>query len=326
MRMPKKDDKNIELRKKGIKNWFHSHSKKQITACLVFMIALPIGAGVGAGIVISKFFLSKSTDYSDINVNDLKEDVTGIMDQYKKAKDNGKEYSEVFKPYELVNIAYELYSQHDNSKSISVGRANAAIVDQSIRACSIKNGNEYMEESISKSSIVSLAARTYLHENSNIDFHDGDAKSSVEGEWPDTHYEYTSDEYADVFGKTPKSPLIYIVGKKTIKSAASKVEKTDSGYIVNLELNPIKSVVNYVKQMKNLSKLADYPSFDSVKATFTLDNDLLIKQLSVDESYYAKTGAVGADITAHLDIYYEVDGDFAIPSLSQAVSYGEYEK
>lgn len=324
--MANKEQKPKRSLKQKMQEWYHSKSKKSLILSAIFLFALPIAGGVVSGIVISKFFIGKTTDYTNIDANALVEKNTTKLTKYEDCIKNNTEFLEVLKPYEMVNIGYELFSKYEHSKSITIGNAVAAVVNQSIRASSFRNGNEYLEESISKSNFVSLAARTYLHEDTNLEFLDGSATSSNTASWPDEHYNFTTEEYADAFGKTPSTPLIYIVGKKTIISSGCSATKTDNGYRVELTLNPVNSVVNYVKQMKSLSKLADYPSFESVHTVFYLNNDLLVNKLEVEEKYYAKTGGVGADITANLTIYYEVDEGITVPSLNTPVNYGDYEK
>ena len=149
--------------KEKISTWYHSKTKKQLILGSIFMVALPIGAGVAAGLVINKFFIGKTADYSGLDATELSTDVNSVYQKYENCKAQGKEYSEVLKSYEMVNVAYKLFGDSEKCRSITIGNANAAIVDQSIRASSFKVGNEYLEESISKSSFVSLAARTYLH-------------------------------------------------------------------------------------------------------------------------------------------------------------------
>ena len=91
-----------------------------------------------------------------------------------------------------------------------------------------------------------------------------------------------------------------------------------------MSLNPKKSIINYIRQMKSISNLYDYPAFNEVKLTFYLDNDLLVKQLDVKESFYAlKEANLGADTANDVSVYYEVDGGFKIPTLAEAIEYPE---
>ena len=58
-----------------------------------------------------------------------------------------------------------------------------------------------------------------------------------------------------------------------------------------------------------------------VKLTFTLDKDLLIKELNINESYNADSKMGSSDLEAYLNIKYEVDTDRKIPTLADNIRY-----
>ena len=100
--------------------------------------------------------------------------------------------------------------------------------------------------------------------------------------------------------------------------------KVEDGYKVELELDNLYGVKNYVKQMKGISNLYQYPIFEYVHLTFELDSSLEIKFMHVKEKYYAKTSAVlGSDLEATMSIKFETDGDFKIPELNDVIEYPE---
>ena len=312
--------------KQTIKNEMPKTRKGLFYGLFIGSIVLPIALGVVGGIVYSKFFVAKKADYSNVDANSLYVNMDNLLAKYEDVKNAGTPYEEGLTSYELVNIAYHNYASYENSRSFTLGTASAAIVEQSIRACSIRNGNNYFEESLSKSNMVGVAARMYQKEDTSIDLHRGEAIDAVTASWGNEHYEYTFDEFTNDFGKTPSTPLIYIISKKTVMSGTDTVEKVEDGYKITMSLNPVKSVINYVKQMKSISDLYDYPAFSYINLTFHINNDLLINQLDIDESYYAlKEANLGADTTANVSVYYEVDGGFTIPTLSDALVYPEME-
>ena len=315
--------KRLKKVKQAVKNEMPK-TRKGLIFGLIFGVATPITLGVVGGIVYTKFFMAKTVDYSDVNADSLYINMDNLLAKYEDVKKAGTPYDEALTSYELVNIAYHNYTTYENSRSFTIGSAVAAIVDQSIRGCSIKEGNKYFEESLSKSNMVGVAARMYQKEDTSIDLHRGEVIDATTATWGNEHYEYTFDEFTADFGKTPSTPLIYIVSKKTVLSGTDKVEKTDNGYKVSMSLHPKKSVINYVKQMKSISNLYDYPAFNNVDLVFHIDNDLLIKQLDINESYYAlKEANLGADTSGDVSVYYEVDGGFTVPSLNEPVVYPE---
>ena len=315
--------KRLKKVKQAVKNEMPK-TRKGLIFGLIFGVATPITLGVVGGVVYTKFFMAKTVDYSDVNADTLYVNMDNLLAKYEDVKKAGTPYEEALTSYELVNIAYHNYTTYENSRSFTIGSAVAAIVDQSIRGCSIKEGNKYFEESLSKSNMVGVAARMYQKEDTTIDLHRGEVQDATTATWGNEHYEYTFDEFTNDFGKTPSTPLIYIVSKKTVLSGTDKVEKTDNGYKISMSLHPKKSVINYVKQMKSISNLYDYPAFNNIDLVFHIDNDLLIKQLDINESYYAlKEANLGADTSGDVSVYYEVDGGFTIPSLNEPVVYPE---
>ena len=293
---------------------------------IVCACVIPVALGVTAGIVISKFFVAKKVDYSDVDADSLYVNMETIRAKYEDSKKSNTPVDEALAPYEIVNLAYDNYAQYENSRSFTIGAAVAAIVNQSIRGCSIREGNEFFEESLSKSNMVGVAARMYQKEDGSVFLHRGEAIDSTTASWTDVHYEYTNEEFKADFGKTPSTPLIYIISKKTVIKDSDKIEKTSDGYNISMSLNPLKAVANYIKQMKSISDLADYPAFSEINISFSINSDLIIKEMKVHESYYAlKEANLGADTTADVTVTYEVDGDFKIPTLEESIVYPEIE-
>ena len=315
--------KRLEKVKETIHNDMPKTRKGKILG-IVFAVVTPITLGVGAGIIFSKFFVAKTTDYSGLDANSLYINMDTVLAKYQDATKSNTPVEEALASYEIVNLAYHNYAQYENSKSTTIGSAVAAIVDQSIRGCSIREGDKYFEESLSKSNMVGVASRMYQNPDDNIELHIGNPIDATTATWGNEHYEYTYEEFTEEFGKTPSTPLIYIVSKKTVIADSDTIEKNDDGYVISMSLNPKKSVINYVKQMKSISNLYDYPAFTEVNLTFHISNDLVIKRMDINESYYAlKEANLGADTTANVKVYYEVDGDFKIPTLDEAIEYPE---
>lgn len=316
--------------KEKIKNDMPKTRKGKIIA-IVCACVIPVALGVVGGVVFTKFFVAKKADYSNVDADALTINMDNVLAKYDDLVKSGTPIEEGLASYEIVNLAYYNYSNYENSRSFTIGSAVAAIVNQSIRGCSIREGNRYFEESLSKSNMVGVAARMEQKEDGSVFLYRGEAVDSTTASWNDVHYEYSHDEFVNDFGKTPSTPLIYIISKKTVLADSEKIEKTDEGYTISLSLSKnsngaIKGVANYIKQMKSISNLADYPAFDEVDLVFHIDNDLVIKQMDVHESYYAlKEANLGADTTGDLSVYYEVDGGFKIPSLNEPIIYPEKE-
>ena len=302
------------------------------TILVIFAILLPIGVGVFAGYTINKHLIPVHADYSNVNIEDLKDNTAAnksVMDKYNAAVDAGADLSTIFQPYEMINLAYSLYSQHEVCAAITEGYTdtiNSFIsVHQIIYASAIKNGDDYFEESLSKSNMVGVAKRMYMSKDTGVTQYTGTIDTPSYATWDANKVkEYTKEEYTTDFGKTLDDPCIYIISKKTIlKDSASVTKDANNNYIVSVSLHPINGVAKYVRQMKNISDLNAYPSFMYVNLTYTLNDKLLPTLLHIDESYNADSKMGSSDLKASLDIRYSVDDGTKIPSLTENISYRE---
>ena len=115
--------------------------------------------------------------------------------------------------------------------------------------------------------------------------------------------------------------FIYIISDKTTLDSSRSIRGDD--VIINLNLNPNLSTFYYKTQMQNISGLSNLPPFDEVKLTYTLDKDLNLKHLSVDETYTAtKEGVpVPAETQNKIEYYYYPSVQKNIPSSSEQINY-----
>ena len=292
-----------------------------ITSSIVGTIA--IGLGVGAGFLIYNYAANfGGADYSGVNVAALTDDIGKAKAKFEVAKSSGQPLEEALKPYEMVNLALDKFSAYESTKTIGLGSALSVGITQIIQSIQIKNGEQYFEESNSTSSVVKLYDRMYQ---------EGDTTTTYWGESSDyaSHEKktYTNEEYADFMGRNVSETMVYVISSKTSisdeakvqsKKGASRIEKTSDGYTVDLELKPGKAVVNYVKQMKNISGLTGYPSFYYCHLTFHLNSDLLPIDFTSYEKYNATKASVPmpVDIEGSLTTYFYYGETYEIPDLT----------
>ena len=259
---------------------------------------------------------------------------------YNAAKEDGKPYSEVLSPDQMVNLAYSFFGEQENTYTIGVGSSKAmGVVDQAIQSCTIKNGAKFFEESNSISSFVKIYNRMY---------EEGDTTTTYFGSNSDyskhPQEEMSNEEYADMMGRTVSDPLIYIVSPTTIADAdtsvsgdgGSSAKKNEDGtYTVEIELKNIArddgseympGVANYQKQMKSISGLTAYPVFSYCHLSFVLDADLLPIKMTAHEKYEAKMSmgiSISANCEGRLTTHY-IDEEKQIPSLDEQIDYSAY--
>ena len=289
---------------------------------LTYILIVGIAGGVGAttGIIGKRILGQEEIDYSGFNPEEFKMDSVELLKTY--YKDPAKTVKEST-PAALVNIGLEKYRQNDNNYSVTIGTAET-IVSQTIRNYQIKNGNTYFEESISNSSMVKLANRVIQDGvNAPIVLYKGSAVSATEGSYPETGESFEKSAYKERLGKTLDEMFIYLISDKTTISDGSKVEKLSTGDIkVTLNLNPDISTFFYKFQMKNISGLDRFPSFEYVKLTYTFASNMDIKHCKVDEKYSASMG-VTVNITNGFDIYYHPNEYIKIPNYNEPLDYSQ---
>lgn len=312
-------------------------SKKGKIISLSIIAVAAIGLGLGTG-----FFLHNQlaggvqTDYTKVNTDTLVDDNTALLKTYEATKKSGGDYLTAFqsKPYQVANIAFQLYGAHEHSfaQGKGVGKAVALgfEVNQQIRSTVIRDKDQYFEESLSLSGMVNLADRMY-QEGDQVVRHEGkvDSKNVEVPANLDKSTTYTLTDYAKAMGRDLDNPCIYIVSSKTTyldstakSGQATSFSKSDDGYLLELELHPVYSIVNYVKQMQTISSLYSQPSFQYVHLTLSLDSDLNLRSLKTHEYYWAATSAtVGSYVEGTLTTTYQTDGSYTIPELMTPVTY-----
>lgn len=305
--------KNKEQKKKEKK----PINKKHVIISVSIIASCLVVGGVG-GYFIGRLFFpkSQSIDYSKLNEKEFEDDQIALMKRYSASK--ASDYTKDFAPYELANIGINKIKEHDFVSSKTYGKVNAMGVEQTVRASSIKNRNEYFLENISASSMVQTAKRFYQKEDKVSTF-DGGNVSTNRADWKENPVsELSLVEHEAKWGKDLSRPLIYIISSKTAFDT-STATKNEDGYIVRLDLSPKYAVLRYVRQMVEISPIKD-PIFHSVQLTLSLDKDLNVISSEVEESY-SVVMVVTAESVAQLKENYTYDVETPIPNLSQDLEY-----
>ncbi|MDY6276788.1 MAG: hypothetical protein SPL75_04905, partial [Bacilli bacterium] len=119
--------------------------------------------------------------------------------------------------------------------------------------------------------------------------------------------------------------FIYVISDKTTIDSSRTTRGDD--VVIKMNLNPNLSTFYYKTQMLNLSGLSNLPPFEEVKLTYTLSKDLVLKHLSIDETFTAtKEGIpVPAKTNDILEYYYHV-GEMKIPSWNEEFDFSIKDK
>ena len=293
-------------------------SKKKVNIKTILVYSLVglsvVGLGVGTGVILKRQFGQTDIDYTGFDPERYRMDAKELLKQYEKNP------NKQFTPAELVNIGLEKYRQCENCYSIGVGTAKT-IVNQTIRNAQIKVGDHYFEESISYSSMVSIANRVdQVGEKQDISLNKGKANGSEDVNYKSDVTTFKADDYKKTWGKTLDEMFIYIISNETVIESGTKVEKNENQIKVSLSLDTDISTYYYKLQMKEISKLDKLPVFDSLHHTYIFSKNMDLEYCLVDEQYKAQMG-VTANIHNKIEYYYHPNTVIDIPKENETIDY-----
>ncbi len=295
---------------------------KKLLLTYILTIGICAVAGVSTGIILKKTIGPIDETYPPgFDPKEFSPDVDAIWKKYEALSDKSINGVKSFSDADVMNVAFEKFRRMPYCYFYSIGDAKT-IVTQTVRNAFIKNGDEYYEDQISFSSMVALAKRSYQHgKDGKVDVHDGTPRDSEHATYPQTPTKtFEKEEYKEYLGKTLDEMFIYVISDKTTIDSSRTTRGDD--VVIKMNLNPNLSTFYYKTQMLNLSGLSNLPPFDEVKLTYTLSKDLVLKHLSIDETFTAtKEGIpVPAKTNNVLEYYYHV-GEMKIPSWNEEFDF-----
>lgn len=295
---------------------------KKLLLTYILTIGICAVAGVSTGIILKKTIGPIDEMYPPgFDPKEFSPDVDAIWKKYEGLSDKSINGVKSFSDADVMNVAFEKFRRMPNCYFYSIGDAKT-IVTQTVRNAFIKNGDEYYEDQISFSSMVALAKRSYQHgKDGPIIVHDGTPRDSEHATYPQTPTKkFEKEEYKEYLGKTLDEMFIYVISDKTTIDSSRTTRGDD--VVIKMNLNPNLSTFYYKTQMLNLSGLSNLPPFEEVKLTYTLSKDLVLKHLSIDETFTAtKEGIpVPAKTNNILEYYYHV-GEMKIPSWNEEFDF-----
>ena len=292
-----------------------------------FAVVLGAGAGFAGACAFKQPLIQHVANGDSYQVGDAY--LMEAKAKYNGAKEDGTSFKDALTADEAVNLAYSFYEDAEYGKAIGVGLSDAGIAKQTIQSCSIKNGEEYFEESNSLG-IVNIYNRMYEEGNSTKTYWGSDDNYASHPEET-----MTNEAYAELMGRTVSDPLIYIVSPSTILEGATisgqketGIYDNGNGYTIEIEMkienDVMPGIANYQKQMKTISGLKSYPVFEYCHLTVVTDADLNLISMATHERYQADMGFIKSKCTGSLTTHYSTE-EVSIPSLSESIDYSAYE-
>lgn len=303
--------------------------KKIFKYLIIFSVAGV--AGGGTGILLKKLIADPTIDYSSVNFYSFIPNYDEIFNKVGSYK-GSTPIIEAFSTSDILNYSMEKFRREETSSNYTVGYSDTGVVFQDIRGCCIKNGDKVFEESISKSQKavlginIEVGNRMYSEgKGQDIILYTANENSvSIKDNGSDATYSetvvetYKEEAYKQKFGKTLHEMFIVLICPQSI--IGENVSTTSTGYSITVDID--KDIGTYFDklQMKNISNLDRYPVFKDMKVTYTLDKDLNLKKMHIDEHYTA-TKTVEAKAHSIIDIYYYANDNIEIPGLNDPVIY-----
>lgn len=288
------------------------------------VVMLAIVGGGTAGFEVVQIFKPTATEYI-VDGNGYLPNVEAAMEKYEKAKANG-DYAEAMTVDEMINVAYRLFGEEDETWSQGVGASIAAgFVTQGIQTTTVHSFERYFEESNSFSNIIQIYDRM---------FQEGDTTSTYWGNSTDygshPRKDYSNEEYKKLMGRNVSEGLVYVVSPATMLldedtpsgKPQTGIYETADGYVLEAELHKRYGVMNYQCQMQTISDLKYKPQFQFCHITVTVDKNLNLVRMETFEHYTAVTSAeFGSDAEGSLvTVYHHEPAPFGFPEVGGTVA------
>ncbi len=317
-----------ELSKKEKQKLYEKKTFAQKMKTLAILLFLGIFTGSGLGVWYFNVALKSQVDYDSLNPNDYIQNLDevflknfNITTDYDKPNWMKIASSLGVTPSDLSiadNFALAEYNAQMAESYIGSGdgKVNTLGITQAVYSTKRHQGNRYTFESISDGMVSVALCDSYIKGNNTIEIYKGSILSNKgDATWAFDQNMLTSD-YLNEVGNLPSAIQPYIISDKTILSSSEMTYEENNGlgyYTFSVELDPITSVLNYVRQVKRTGGLGALPEFQSVKQTITIDENWNIVRIDVEEKYSAVAFGMKVSCSGTLRMDYTFNCDVIFP-------------
>lgn len=330
---------------------FKMKSKQKVivtTSCVIFCVIL----GGYLGYFIGSIFNAPKVDSQDYiepkldKIEDTLAKVTKLqtslgVNSLKEIDFASSKVQEKLTPSDVVNVALynTMHSKYFMSLTDGATDSQAGAmgnVHQVVLATYLKNDNNMFIESLSTGT-VNVIYRFYCDDvtKDSVKIYGGDVlkkAKEVEGN-PFTKAK------AQVFGgKSFDNACIYAISNDTVipttdikdtskpETFTTSIVKRDdnNGYKVTLALDPLKSCIEYAKQIALMNVMNQKPNFYNIGLEFNISNDMLVLEKRVHEYYIvfpSLTGSATPTVSYNTEKFFYSDKEFKIPTMTEDVDY-----
>lgn len=269
-----------------------------------------LGGWVGGFFLVNNMNAKPPIDSDEQKINYFDNKALAEVNKYNALSASQKQPENIIHaltPAELVNSALYTTGKQDNFQGITIGEVKADAVfftlTQLINSYSIKQGDKGFFETLASSFMINIANRFYSENaQSKVVRFKGDYHGDPRGValWnKESTEEYTKIEYEKVWGCPLDRPLLYLICNDLIlkdetKPSTASYDSVNHRINVELNLSPIDASLRYVRQMRTLSDLDEYPVFETINLKFSIFEDLKVDNVKIDETYTAKKFGVNS--------------------------------
>lgn len=189
-----------------------------------------------------------------------------------------------------------------SSKTEGTAKANVLFIDytQNISASKIIKDGNATQQSASISSLLGTGQQRYFQDGAIL-IRKADKVKSVDNiEWEKEFTPISEETYAQNYGKTPFALTNYIINDETILSS-KQLDSEKNTYKYEYELDTEKSIEYYKRQMRNEAGSSDYPTFNKIVVTVTMDEQWRPLEIHYSENYNISIPVIG-DVTCQGEI------------------------
>ncbi len=270
-------------------------------------------AAVASGIMIGMLYVTllfKGIDYSNYSEEGLRDNESEIFTKY------GSSDIASLSGVNAFIIAEHKVAAKNIVTMDAAGNINAMGVKQNIYTKKYRNNNSYFVENISKGQVIlgvdtNIAERNYYDASSDlVKIYKGTNIQQTSATFNNLNEQMSLSQWKEKNGTTPLNFQPYIVSSKTIESAtnprACTLDDGKRGYYIKMSLNA-SSAFLYVKQIKNLSGLGDFPNFNYINIEIYLNSDGTFNKIVCSEKYTVKKMGMNVGTTSQITYHFSYE-------------------
>lgn len=269
---------------------------------IVCILAVILGFFAGNMYVEANF--SNTYDYDEIAFRYTASEIENFKKTYTNVATTNALYAFIIAEEKLKTLDYVCETPENSSYT-----APDIAPTQTIYSYRKKSG-QYYEYITASDGIMAVAEKVITNDGGqNYDIWSSNKISNNRPIFGETaNVNMTQEEAKTEYGTDMTNPVPYVVSDRTIHASYGANPaltgfgklNDDGNYEFTLKLNTEESVMNYVKQIKHMSGLKNYPVFFDITINFVLDSEFRFVSMHTVEHYKVSYFGVPAKCSAEL--------------------------